>query len=304
MGNVGLRPSPLFWKRLMSKLPLGLLFVTVTVLAVLLAHAGVFDFIAWAILLVLGSWRFLTLRTSESDKEKREREEKEARELSSPLDKSRRIEKWFQLKQLEYDKAADRYDNIYQAVWRNFSYMAVLAGGILTFGAKDLDRAVAYCLALTPLAFWFIATFLPMDHYGDETRKRLSMIEDEINQIYFPKPTDPRLQHFRSFKLSKYKWRVQDAVRYFGVTVTAVWTLMAVLAVHHAVKPSSRSQVAPSRQTLQLEPQPFQVEMRDSELAAVRDSLALLSRRVFSTDSLLRCRLLAVGAQGRPACKR
>jgi len=288
----------------MSKVSLGLLFATVALLAVLLAHAGTLDLIAWAVLLVLGAWRFMTLSNSESDKEKQEREEQEARDLSSHLDEQRRLEKWFELKQLEYDKAADRYDNIYQAVWRNFSYMAVLAGGILTFAAKDLDPAVAYCLALTPLAFWFIATFLPMDHYGDETRKRLSTIEDEINRIYFPKATDPRLQHFRSFKLSKYKWRVQDAVRYFGVTVTVVWTLMAVLAVHHAVDPSSRPQVATARQAFQLEPQPFHVEVRDLETPAVRDSLARLSRRMQSLDSLLRCRLTPVGASGRPPCKR
>lgn len=33
--------------------------------------------------------------------------------------------KWFELLKLEYEKAADRYENIYKAIWQNFSYMAL-----------------------------------------------------------------------------------------------------------------------------------------------------------------------------------
>jgi hypothetical protein len=283
------------------------LVVEVAALGAFLAYAWPVDVVIGLILFTAVAWRLNSLQTGLSEKEKdeqRKREEKESRELPSPFYEAQRLEKWFELKKLEYDKAADRYDNIYRAAWQNFSYLAVLSGGILAFGAKDLYWATAYCLALTPLAFWYIATFLPLDHYGDKTRNRLSLIEDEINQIYFPKPTDPKLRHFTSFRVSKYKWRVQDAVGYFGIVVCLFWVQMVVLAAHHAVDPSSaRPEVLP-RQALQLEPQPLHVEISNPEIATLRESLTFVSRKVQSIDSLLRCRMMAVGAQGRPPCKR
>jgi hypothetical protein len=281
----------------------GLIVESAALAAAVLRYPKAIDAAFWLILVTVGVWRFRSLKTGPSDKDKEEqkrREEKESHELPSPLYEAHRVEKWFELKKLEYEKAAERYDNIYRAVWQNFSYLAVLAGGILAFGAKDLSWAAAYFLSLTPLAFWYIATFLPMDHYGDETRKRLLLIEDEINEIYFPKPTDPKLRHFTLFRLSKYKWRVQNAVNYFGVVVCAFWVLMGVLTIHRAIDPSSGRPMIPSRQTVQLEPQPFHVEMRDPATAGVRDSLAMLSRRVQSIDSILRCR--PAGARGRPVC--
>ena len=284
----------------------GLIVEFVALAAAVLWYPKAADAAVWLILVTVGAWRFRSLRTGPSDKdqeEQKKREEKESHELPSPLYEAYRLEKWFELKKLEYEKAAERYDNIYRAVWQNFSYLAVLAGGILAFGAKDLTWAAAYFLSLTPLAFWYLATFLPMDHYGDETRKRLLLIEDEINLIYFPKPTDPKLRHFTLFRLSKYKWRVQNAVHYFGVVVCAFWALMGVLTVHRVIDPSSGGPVISPRQTVQLEPQPFRIEMRDTAMAGVRDSLAVLSRRVQSIDSILRCRASTAGAQGRPVCK-
>lgn len=261
--------------------------VVVAALVLLLAHVRLVDLLIWLLILLAGAHAFRGLRPAQEERDTDEKPD----EVPSPVDEEHRLQKWFDLLKLEYEKAADRYDNIYRAIWQNFSYMAVLAGGILTFGGKDLDRALVYFLALTPLTFWFTATFLPMDHYGDETRKRLSSIEDDINRIYFPEPTDPKLQHFKVFKLSKYKWRVQEAVKLFGATVSAVWALMAVLAVHHVVDASTGRGVPASSQAFQLEPQTFHVEVRDPQTAAVRDSLAALSRRVLSIDSLLRLRM-------------
>jgi hypothetical protein len=76
-------------------------------------------------------------------------------------DKARR-EKWYDLHKMEYELAAARYENIYRAIWQNFSYMAVLAGGILTFGAWPLrgrrgpagpTRLVA-CKGASPVPGW------------------------------------------------------------------------------------------------------------------------------------------------------
>ena len=205
------------------------------------------------------------------------------------------------MRKLEYEKAADRYDNIYRAVWQNFSYLAVLSGGILAFGTRDLDWAAAFFLALTPLTFWYFAQFHPMDHYGDETRKRLSAIEDDLNRMYFPLPTDLKIRHFTSFKVSKYRWRVRNAVHVFGVAVSATWLLMLVLAVDRTVI-SGKSAKPATAQALQLEPQPFQIELPNSGVDALRDSLSALSTRVHVVDSLVRCQLDAIKARRRPAC--
>jgi hypothetical protein len=280
--------------RLKITKPIAALVVLLMLLAIMLAHAKPLDIVTWLALLIVATWLFNGLTTGLSEKERNEEQEKQAKacdELPSPLERDARLQKWFDLLKLEYEKAADRYDNIYRAIWQNFSYMAVLSGGILTFGSSDFDRPLLYFLALAPLTFWFVATFLPMDHYGDQTRARLSRIEDQINCAYFPEENDPRLEHFKLFRLSKYRWRVQDAVHYFGIAVTAVCVLMAVLAGHDALSTSGGRWRTGSRKALEVEPQPFHVEMRNPETEAVRDSLALLSRRVASMDSLLRVRL-------------
>jgi hypothetical protein len=41
-----------------------------------------------------------------------------------------------ELYKLEYERCAIRYDDIYKAVWTNFSYMSVIAGAVLTFGSS------------------------------------------------------------------------------------------------------------------------------------------------------------------------
>lgn len=43
----------------------------------------------------------------------------------------------FGLFKLEYEQAAERYENIYKAIWQIFSYMGILAAGILTFGSRN-----------------------------------------------------------------------------------------------------------------------------------------------------------------------
>ena len=40
----------------------------------------------------------------------------------------------FEAFKLEYEKAAQRDENVYRAIWQNFHYMAFFAGGIFAFG--------------------------------------------------------------------------------------------------------------------------------------------------------------------------
>jgi hypothetical protein len=277
--------APVSANRIAALWPASILLLAGLVL--LAVHLHPLDLAIWFLVCLAGTYAYWRLEPPDDEKE-----EVKADKVRSRLAEEETLRSWFDLLKLEYDKAAERYDNIYRAVWQNFSYMAVLAGGILTFGAKDLDPAFASFLALTPLTFWFLATFLPLDHYGDETRKRLSRIEDQINEIYFPQETDPKLKHFKLFRDSKYKWRVREAVAIFGVVVSTVWALMAVLVIHRAL--DGRPLTTPGR-TVQGEPQPSKAEILNPSTEGVRDSLAVLSRRLVSIDSLLRVQLRPPG---------
>lgn len=93
----------------------------------------------------------------------------------------------------EYGRSADRYNEIYKAVWQNFSYMALVAGAILTFGKDALGATPAALLACAPLIVWYWATFEPLNHYGDLVERRLVQLEAELHfELY------TMLQHDRS----------------------------------------------------------------------------------------------------------
>ena len=86
---------------------------------------------------------------------------------------------------LEYERAAERYENIIKEIWQNFYYMAVIAGGILAFGpGEDLSLSLLAAIALIPLVVWFWATYLPMDRIGQLTRARLAFIEHILNKVF------------------------------------------------------------------------------------------------------------------------
>ncbi|MDQ1591227.1 MAG: hypothetical protein QOG71_1854 [Pyrinomonadaceae bacterium] len=102
-----------------------------------------------------------------------------------------------ELYKLEYEKAADRYENVYQSIWTNFSYTSLVAGGILTFGSASFDvKETAVLLACFPLFFWYLATFLPLNRYGDQAAERLQEIEAIVNWKY-----KTRLNHFTKFSM-------------------------------------------------------------------------------------------------------
>lgn len=127
------------------------------------------------------------------------------------------------LLKLEYQLAAERYENIYKAIWQHFSYMAALAAGILAFGAKTLPLYLVATIACFPLTFWFLATFIPMDRYGQETRAVLKEIELRLG-IAVGK--HDLLSHFTRFHdragwscKKPLNWRVRHGVRFFGIVV-------------------------------------------------------------------------------------
>lgn len=99
-----------------------------------------------------------------------------------------------QLYKLEYEKAAERYENIYRSMWTIFSYLTAVAAGILTFGGGRIERYALICMAAGPLLFWFWTTYLPLDRYGNATVNRLCEIEHLLNARF-----DTHLSHFTDF---------------------------------------------------------------------------------------------------------
>lgn len=89
----------------------------------------------------------------------------------------------FDLYKMEYERSALRYDDLYKAAWTNFSYMALVAGAILTFGRESFMTEVSIFLATIPLLFWWIATFEPLNRYGDQVQMRAACIEKLLNDL-------------------------------------------------------------------------------------------------------------------------
>lgn len=109
-----------------------------------------------------------------------------------------------ELFKLEYERAAERYENIYRAIWQNFYYMAVLAGGIIAFGPREaFPLALLAAVALVPLVVWFWATFLPMDRYGQLTRARLAFIEHILNKTFLEKELGDDWLEYKDKRLGK-----------------------------------------------------------------------------------------------------
>jgi hypothetical protein len=118
---------------------------------------------------------------------------------SVPADKeqSAQGEAFLEFYKLEYERAAIRYNDIYQIGWTIFNYSALVAGGILTFGFNIIEEPnLPGLLACVPLFFWYMTTFIPMNRYGDQVGLRLAQIESEVKER-FPHVD---LKHFIDFQ--------------------------------------------------------------------------------------------------------
>lgn len=155
------------------------------------------------------------------------------------------------LYKMEYETCAKRYNDLYSAAWTNFSYMALFAGGILTFGGTRFVTSLTAFLACLPLLFWWIATFEPLNRYGDQVQKDLGDIENALNALCFPntlitavesgldKPqTRPKgLTHFQDFanrepaQLSVSKAFAKTLVAIFLFAVLLMFALHAFLSL-------------------------------------------------------------------------
>lgn len=111
-----------------------------------------------------------------------------------------------ELYKFEYERGAQRYNDLYTAAWTNFSYMAIVAGAILTFGGDRFVPELSALLACLPLLFWWLATFEPLNRYGDQVIDRLSQLESLLNTGYNLEGEN-KLSHYTNFKEREGKFR-------------------------------------------------------------------------------------------------
>ena len=147
------------------------------------------------------------------------------------------------LLKLEYGRAADRYENIYKAIWQNFQYVVVAAAAVASLGFGKAKVVYVLFAALTPIVFWLLATFVPLNHYGEQARTRLKQLEAAFNARYFqdgdPTGLDaarPQMRHYQSFRdrLDPPQWRVATVVLAFGALAMLAWILALVGAINCA----------------------------------------------------------------------
>lgn len=223
----------------------------------------------------------------------------------------------FEIIKLEYEQAAQRFENIYKAIWQIFSYMAALTAAIFAFGASNFPLPAVVLIAPLPLLFWWLAIFIPMDFYGRQARTRLSGIEDKINDTFL-KGNEIQLAHYKNFnnvqnqsrpeksrwdligffidriifsetqKWSKSKypeWRVSEAVTTFALLGIIACLLSFYMTLPYSKQLNSKS----SKMTIKLEP-PVQVQTQAPQLQRLETKLISLSDKLDSIEFLLRTR--------------
>jgi len=90
------------------------------------------------------------------------------------------------LYKLEYEQTQEHYRDGYRAVWTNFSYVTVAVAAILTFGSRTplaFPLRVVVLIATGLWTFWWVATFRPLDDYGEKRADILERLEGEVNKI-------------------------------------------------------------------------------------------------------------------------
>ena len=145
------------------------------------------------------------------------------------------------LYKMEYERCAQRYDDLYGAAWTNFSYIALIAGAILTFGSDSFMTEVSIFVATLPLLFWWIATFEPLNRYGDQVQARAACIETLLNEaVGIGSPERRRdqesaegecekgLRHFQDYskrQFERIEWRK------FGI-IGLFWIALSVIVIY------------------------------------------------------------------------
>ena len=141
---------------------------------------------------------------------------------------------------LEYEKCIDAYLDIYNSIWKIFSYMSAIAAAMIIF-SKDFPLVkwpFVILIASAPLVFWYVGIYLPMNRYGEQRLKTLKEITDNINSMDID--DIPNLCYFTKFKESKsvlkafcsakHWWKLGEytRVKYFADLIGRIMLLVFV----------------------------------------------------------------------------
>ncbi len=213
-------------------------------------------------------------------------------------------ERTFDLFKLEYEQAAQRYENIYRAIWQIFQYMAVLSGVILAFVSKSdiFSIKIIVSIALIPLLFWFLAIYIPMDRYGQQTRKRLQEMEEEINK----KTVSWKMNHYTEFGSNVEGYTISSLLKIFFESLWsfiknpcnfrfawrvkhAVWFLVIIAFLSYIYIWVVFSETTPktNAEKLDIKLQPVEVTLPKTQLEELKNTLDTLSKKIDSIDLLV-----------------
>ncbi len=149
----------------------------------------------------------------------------EASVPQTPSDLSDRDKQRIEWYKNEYKLVYDRYENIYKAIWTVFQFMSALSSAVFVFAVTrptEISTPAAVVIGASPLLFWYISTFIPMNRYGDAVRQRLPEIERHVAPILRLRGG---LGHFGVFSVPG-GWfeRVRTRVGIVFSVLAAVWS--------------------------------------------------------------------------------
>ena len=137
----------------------------------------------------------------------------------------------------EYSECAASYRHTYATIWQAGGIFFATSGVMLAF-SDDINNIV-FSFSLVPIVFWWIGLFLPMDKYGEMRSKRLSDIEEELNNLKL----GLKMRHFSRYEQGRknrnefesnekykvrYYWRVKTIVNLFMISIFFLQALLAI----------------------------------------------------------------------------
>jgi hypothetical protein len=134
------------------------------------------------------------------------------------IDDKDRIE----LYKMEYQQCVSCYQDLYNSIWRIFSYLSAVTAAVLVFGTQYLTISATVAASTIPLLVWFLFIYLPMDWYGHVRSDRLAEIEQGLSGD---------LKHFTLLKNNKkLEWRFWRARPHWRV-IHGMCILAALLLI-------------------------------------------------------------------------
>lgn len=131
---------------------------------------------------------------------------------------------------LEYEQTQEHYRDGYRAVWTNFSYITVAIGAIIGFGSQRNVIPLSFLVIISGglWLFWWAATFIPLDVYGERRADVLQEIETKMNELLGGRI----LTHWTTLNALRRGrwWRVKRIVN-IGVAVVVTATVVTFLVL-------------------------------------------------------------------------